>query len=689
MTSLCELIREKAKDLSSFEIPNQNERAFMDDFLTQYSAHSVSSYENVSNVAYLMAVLISNNINMEFVELIKNINIIEDFVNELDFDISIYDDYLKNLEQLNELGILEKLMNKEKNISWDNNSKRIYKSYLANKEELFAADSNVDSQATAEAFNKLFYALPNIKHFQSFVRFGSIVNDLTGGIQELMEETLEEAINDETFNDDDRTTFKGRKFNKFINKTMKKAFYEGFKNLLNETDGLTLIEDYNLMRSWYEKTTKEIKEIVKGANKKIRGLQDLEYKLKYINPERIIKLDDNTKSLLFDPEIRYHYLSLTNIHNYNLYKKEEERNIEFNNNSLTKLEILFSKYGFNFNDFSELEKNLIINFANISNVECVLNSIKYSELLFVSDYIEEFTNIIMNSKPDIIKFVDNLFKNKIIDKKFILKHISILYDINEFNNLYNNVNYLNSIGINLINLAKNNPEILLLNSNEIIVKTNIMSEYSLKLDNEDVYNFDVLEDDKMLDLLDNFIELGIKDIILHNPRYLKQDGFDVIKRIMICNLIGLNPVNKSHKIVGSVGTGNNFYVAPQEYDNFIIDYKQDYQNPMCLKVLADNRRNIISPSTKSRTFIKKLDEHYMKDELTYVINDVVISRNRVLRNLEVLLGKISNDDIAIKDLVYQAILYGMINNIEPSTLEQIYNSVCSIKLDNDKTYILK
>lgn len=689
MTSLSELIREKAIHLSNCEIPKQNERAFMEDFLKQYAFNNISSYKNVSNVAYFMAVLISNNINMDFEDLVENIQIIEEFINELDFDINVYNDYLKDLEQLSDLGILKQIINKQKILFLDKNSKKIYKSYLANKEKLLVSDNNVYNEETVDAFNKLFFALPQPQKFQSFIYFGVVVEEINSKVQDILNEALGEAINDDIFSEDEKATFKGRKFNRIINKSMKKAFVDEVKNLLNESEGLMLKEDYNLMRNWYEITTKEVKDIVKDANKKIRSLEDLEYKLKYINPERIIKIDDNTRNLLFDSEIRYHYLYLTNIHNYNLYKKEEEKNIEFNNNSLTKLEILFSKYGFNFNDFNEEEKNDIINKVNVSHVENILNSVKYSELLFISDYIGEFAKIIISSKLEIIKFIDTLLKNKIIDKKFVLKHIEVLYNMEIFNNLFNNVNYLNSIGINLNNLAKDDSEILLLNNEEIITKTNVLSEYSLNLDSEDIYNFEVLKNDKMLDLLDNFIELGLKDIVLENPRYLQNAGFDIVKRIIICNLIGVNPINKYHKIVGAVSTGNNFYVGPKDYDNFIIDYKQDYQNPICLKVLEENKKNIISPSTKSRVFIKKLDELYRKDELTYVIDGVIISRNRVMRNLEVLLKHLSNSDIDIKDLVYQAILYKMINNIEPDTLELIYNSVCSIQLESNKTYTLK
>ena len=69
--------------------------------------------------------------------------------------------------------------------------------------------------------------------------------------------------------------------------------------------------------------------------------------------------------------------------------------------------------------------------------------------------------------------------------------------------------------------------------------------------------------------------------------------------------------------------------------------------------------------------------------MTYEINDIVISRNRVLRNFEVL-KEIEN--ISPTDLLYQAILYKMIENIEDEKLIEIYNSIKLLNLENNKIY---
>lgn len=689
MDRLRNLMIEKSNNLSNTEIPHELEIEFLEEFLREYNSYNFDSYENVSNVAYLMAVLTAYDINMSFSDLIDNVRIIQDFVNEVEFDVSLYKNYLDKLLELNNLGLLDKIINNEKINKLDSQHKKIYNEYKKICKKLFVVEKDDKEQTDYQiniAFSKLFKALPQPDRFKSFLSLHVIVDELKITLKELYDEGFSDVSQGEEFDSFTRTLFKGRHFNKYIEKEKNRLINMRIKTFV-EDNNMNLYEEYDIIKKHYEKIMKEAKEVVKKTNKKIKALEELEYKLQYINPSRLLKID-NINGLMLDNKIKYYYNLLVLNHNNQIYKKEEQKNIEFNNNNFNKLEILFSKYGLNFNDFNEFEKEVIINKTDPTQVENILSLIKYSELSFILDYISEFAKVIVYSKPEIIKFINNLLKNKIIDKTFLFSNIKILCDTEEFKSLYDNINYLNNIGINVVNIGKYDPEILLLDNNQIISTTKILQEYNINLDKEDIYNYEVLKEEAILDLLDNFIELNLQNIIIENPKYLTNKGFDVIKRIMICDLIGLNPINKSNKIIGSVNTGNNFYVAPEKYDNFIIDYKQDYLNPMCAQILKTNKRNVISACTKEIVLVRKLDELYKQDELTYVINGVIISRNRVLRNLEVLFQEISNNDISIHDLLYQAILYGMINNVETNILEQIYNSICLIKLENDKTYTL-
>ena len=152
---------------------------------------------------------------------------------------------------------------------------------------------------------------------------------------------------------------------------------------------------------------------------------------------------------------------------------------------------------------------------------------------------------------------------------------------------------------------------------------------------------------------------------------------------MISNLIGFNYINSNNKLIGQVVSGNKFYVSPERYDNYIVDEGECYLNPSCVEKLESNKRLAISDEVKNSDAINKLDELYQKSKLVYEINGVIISKNRVLRNLEVLKDI---DDIDITDVLYQAIIYKMIPNISDEKLVEIYNSLQMLDLQNNKIY---
>ena len=222
----------------------------------------------------------------------------------------------------------------------------------------------------------------------------------------------------------------------------------------------------------------------------------------------------------------------------------------------------------------------------------------------------------------------------------------------------------------------------MLPNNTLLEMFEILKEYEFTFDDNN--NGSILIDSNLLDIIDNFIELDLYDTLKDNQKVLNSNNSkNVVKRILICNLLGINPVNASLKLIGQVTTGNKFYLSPDKYDNYIIDSQNMYLNPVCVKALEHQPRTIISEDTKNNKLIETLDEFYKRDELTYEINDIVISRNRVLRNFEVL-KEIKN--ISTTDLLYQSILYKMIENIEDEKLIEIYNSIKLLNLENNKIY---
>ena len=693
MDNLLKLIQRKIDELSATPI-DYDKRNFLEAFLEQYNANDPTSYSNVTNASYIFSLILSKYDEYSFDEIERLINPLQYFINNFipeDENDVTYETYIHILKDLNDKGIIIKENNSIKtNEITDKQDKVLYKAFQKLRKEIFNyIEENEDKKAvhfdTANSFDLLFLTVPDIDIFTAIVAADYLAKECQRMIATARSDLKEDYIASTESMGINIDRELNRMFDKELDKISLKI-KSGTAQIGEKNSGIT--SKYNSIKIKYQKEENRIKNLVKGTNKKLKKLENLfNYILQTRNGD--INIDDQVLDMLFDPEIKVEFLKYVIGKKLIVQKTIEDLNKEMSRNSISKFELIFSEYGFNFNIFNNTVKQKIVETQSENDIKKILKYLVTPELKFITEYIDEFARVLSDSNIDIIKFIYNLIKRNIIDKNFLIKHIDIIYNRDLFESLYKNINYLDSIGINLLNLGKSNPEILLLDNNDIVTQTNILDEYGFKLDDKELYNFNVLNDINLLDTIDNFIELGYGDIILNNPKYLNQKSSNIVKRILISKLIGMSPVNSSNRLIGSVSTGNGFYVKESDYDNYIVDYKDDYLNNECVSALKNSKRNVISNSTKYRTIIKLMDELYMADHLTYIICGVKISRKRVKRNLEVLLNSELINSFDIKDLTYQAILYNMIPNIEPAILEQIYNSIMSLQISDDKVYIIK
>lgn len=681
MNNVKDLIKKQMEELSTQDIPNLNEIEFLREYTQAYNIQDCYTYENLANTAVLGALLRAKKIPLSFEKTFEILEKCQPYLDEIKYDLVIYEQYFNELQKLLDAGITyDMILESKQNNNPTFKDKKLdaaYKVYL-NCDSYIFTTTNEDEEENydIEASNGLLYLfslLPDKEVFACFLELEQIIDYIKCGITDCIDEIRSENPLKANFNMSDKE----------IRKLVKSSINKFMKHM-----GFHFLSNSNLISKYFTELNSEAKNCVKSINKKIKRLEELDSLLNLEDKKPLVKIDNTKEKMLFDSEIMNKYLMYVLKHNSAEYEKVEAKNIECNQNSVNKLDILFSKYSFSFNDLKDETKDYLLTRNNIDDIDSLLQLLKYSSISLIVEYEGMLDKILMNANSNMLKFIDALIRNGILTEQFILEHTMILYDINWFNRLSKNINYLNNIGISLVDVSKYNSEIYLLDSNELVNQTNMLEEYKIDLSNKQVYNFNMLENINTLDILDQFIELGHAKTIINNPYYLKSDGENIIKRIMISKLIGLSATNNSGKLIGKIATGNKFYVPECEYDNYIIDYKQDYQNPLCLEILNNNTRNMISASVKNIPMIKQLDELYKKDSLTYIINGVIISRKRVMRNLETLIKNIDTAEIEIKDLVFQAILFNMINNIEPETISKIYKSLSDIQLNKDKTYNL-
>lgn len=364
---------------------------------------------------------------------------------------------------------------------------------------------------------------------------------------------------------------------------------------------------------------------------------------------------DKYLEMIEDEEILYDFLKLIIKHNSTYNKNIELENIKLKKMQVSSLELLFSKYNFDFKKIDECEKT---KFQNTENLEEKFKLLNVSSLNFIDTESKLFVPLITNFSINQISFIDNLYKNEIIDEIFLNDNIIDLSNKILFCNFESNIEFLKNVGLDRI--SRYNKTIFLEDNALISKRYKLFSDvYKIPVDN--IHNFEFLENDYIFDMLDSFIELGYINQIILNPDYLVSKNILMIKRLEIAKLINMSTVNSDNSFVGSIVSGNNFYVKDDMLDEFLIDYKDLYLDTSKLDNVS--RLDIL-------TDYPDILNDYEEDYYTYKINDIKLSRNRILRNLTASKSYFGDD-------LFNCILYGAVNLTSEEILE--ISKICGHK----------
>ena len=397
------------------------------------------------------------------------------------------------------------------------------------------------------------------------------------------------------------------------------------------------------------------------SNIKKEKINNNKLKRDYENLISFIKKDngyiDNINSYIDsidDKEILQDFLIYVIKNNVIYNKKIESDNIELSKRQISSIELLFNKYKFNFKALTDNDRKEIL---NINNIEEILYLLSNTSLNFINGS-SIFLLILKNFSSEKILMLDKLYKNNIIDENFIIENSLLFINQELYDNFISNIDLLNNIGLDKI--SKYNKNIFLI-SNELIKKRYklFVDVYKIPIDN--IYNYEFLENDYIFDMIDNFIELGFFEKIRNNPDYLCLKNKLMIKRLEIAKLIGMNVLNNDNSFIGSIVSGNNFYVNDSMLDELLIDYKDLYIDDSLLNVLRLDICDI------DLSVLNK----YEIDEFTYKINDTLLSKNRILRNYAALLKNDLDNDL------FQAMLVKSINLSNEQILD--ISKVCGHK----------
>ncbi len=414
---------------------------------------------------------------------------------------------------------------------------------------------------------------------------------------------------------------------------------------LSEVIQMMIKEDKNTIRS-----NKELDKCVKDAYKLIND----------INKRQFISIDYLEKRLknveMVNTACILELYKYVNARNNNFLKEASD---QFHDNKTSKLNELvaiiairdYSLKNVSHDDFIYLIENVDLD-GLMDALMAFKDSHNFNEQTFDNP---KFVRLVANACEDTIKEIDKLIDEEILTDNIILNHPELVNKEQLFDNLKYNIEDLLNTNINIKNVKNKNSEIFYLDNNNL--KNNIALAYQYDIELEDINNnnFNVYSDCKYFDLVDKFIELGLEEMIVNNPQYINEDYEITIKRILCANEIDL-PVINNNKFISQIKPGHKFIVPDDDIDKFINNSSLEIMNPKVLNKIKNSTRDKISDEVINLDIVKKLDDYKVSDN-TYDIDGTLISRNKVLRNLEIFKGIIGDNENLDNKILTTAMLY--------------------------------
>lgn len=392
----------------------------------------------------------------------------------------------------------------------------------------------------------------------------------------------------------------------------------------------------------------------------LANLQHVE-KLPYtVNANLIKNIDDETIFSLYQ-----HATEL----NQSFCKKLFRQRDYLLQDNLKNKKLQLKNCGYDIDKIATDKLNFLLKYADIDELEKVLTYLIRLNNPLIDIYSDNGLYVLVNTTYEIVIKISELLAKNIINLSFLNQNPQIFFN----KDIINDVEGLNDVLSNNIVLLNQNYEIannyigemLLMDNQTLENNINTLKKYNPK------FNKNILSNNKLLDCLDLFIELGFSNYIKEARLDINENSFIVFKRYYISKLINFQSKNLKDRIE----TGFNFYINDNDLDDYIINNVSDYIPEDISNILDNNPRNVIGDNDL------KQFEKYAKDRLTYDFNGILVSKNKVLRNLYCL----ENSDIQLNedDLLFISAIYGSILDYEQIEVlkDVIYNQKTYKKID--------
>lgn len=530
-----------------------------------------------------------------------------------------------------------------------------YNTAISNRVDALAKKELIESLPAKASFDKLneqflyFFILalkPNI-----LVK--DLIEDFKGiTFNSYLHSELLESIVKNRFNNRTKKTYEI--ISKYLNTDEIRAYFEFVTFITKDESTIPNIikldssDDYSNVRSKVSSAiAKSLKVIQNNLDLQERIFNSFETfmkEFKDIEKSPFINVPKEVINSLNEKELYQLYLFLSKMQKERLNSSK----ITKNNSIEEEIENLLNRYNLSLTLFNN--KDLIIK-RNIKELEEILKALDKGKINFSNFNEQDFFNILVYGNIKDIKYIFTLYESKIINEEFIYLNPNIFLNENSnipnslFNKLVNNFRLLESLNLTYDNYYDN--QILLLDHERLILNIQLLKTYMKKFSNKNLW-CSLIINPSLFKLIDFFIENGVDYSKLSFTNLNNYQQIELlIKKIFIalnCNIMFI----KNNMIdIGILNT-----IKDEEIDNYVVS-ETNYNIPV----------DILDEFKKTKTIginygvenLVKFDEFLNShDGNMYFGNNIIISKNKFLRNLTIL---INLENYSLDELIFYALIY--------------------------------
>lgn len=358
----------------------------------------------------------------------------------------------------------------------------------------------------------------------------------------------------------------------------------------------------------YEMSRKERQKTLERNKKIYETLENELYKA--IQKGEVTNISSMLKKVPSE-EIRLAILKLVYTHNQEIYKTLTTEYQTLSANDASQYQILLERYGISPDSY---EVGTVME-NSIEDLTKMLETL--SRLSITASH--GLLTILQSSNLETVENIFALAERGIITGNLLTNHLSVFNPSSkEYESFMRN--------LDLINKQKLNPhyftaseEMLTIPHQRFASSIKVLADYELLSNLKTGMNLSFIQETELAEAIDTLLELGYESNLEECLELLNyKDKFDRLKVLKVLNI----PVTDTKELI-DVLTTDKFYIPDGEIPNYIYDATKYHLPKNVIEVEEPKKK--VSDVTRLASF--------SNTERTYDIGGVLISKNRVHRNL--------------------------------------------------------